>query len=272
MKKMSSRFPIRYLLLFYILLFMISSFCVAASRAEERNIFIGDLITLKISAGGYSLEEILDNFAGFEIVESRQQGDAYFLTLRTFEPGEYRLVLGDKELLIVVSSTLDELERDNIFTVAPHPLESLYQPLWKYIFLALSILLLLILIYFISSFIKRKRARALSPYEFFRKRMAELDVDSADFFVQLSIFFKEYLEESFSRCLRGKTSREIMEEIQETDLPGEITGEIGDWLLQADYYKYTGKLPEREIREKGRERLDQIVLDIEKSLQAGEGY
>ena len=130
----------------------------------ERSIFIGDLITLKISADGYSLEELLENIAEFEIVESRQQGDDYFLTLRTFEPGEYRIVLGDKELLIVVSSTLDELERDSIFTVDPDPLESLYNPYWKYIFLALSILFLILLYFFIRSFIKEER-EGLKPHE-----------------------------------------------------------------------------------------------------------
>ena len=53
MKKMSSRFPIRCLLLFYILLFEDFTLSVQLpAGAEERNIFIGDLITLKISAGG----------------------------------------------------------------------------------------------------------------------------------------------------------------------------------------------------------------------------
>ena len=261
-----------YLLVFYILLFAIFSSRAVAGGTGERSIFIGDLITLKISADGYSLEGLLGEITEFEIVESRQQGDDYLLTLRTFEPGEYRIVLGDKELLIKVSSTLDELERDGIFTLDPQPLDSLYNPYWKYIFLALSILFLTFLYFFIRLFIKEKREKALGSHALFQKRVAELDIDSADYFVELSLSFKEYLEKTFACRLRGKTSREIMEELRGIALLEEKRAEIEDWLLQADRYNYTGKLPDRETREKGRENLDQIVLDIEKSLQAGEGY
>lgn len=258
----------RIILILFFILFLLWT---AISGAEERSIFVADLITLKISANGYTLEELQEKFAAFEIVESKFMGDTFLLTLRTFEPGEYRILLGDKELIIVVHSTLDELERDTIFTIDPNPLGSSYQPFWGYIFIAFIILLLPILILYTRAFISMKRVKTISPYEIFKKRLAEVEINSADFFVDLSFLFKEYLEKSFTCRLRGKTSREIIKELQEIALLEESIEKIREWFLQTDYYKYTGNHPDQASKERGREKLSQIVMDIEKSLQAGEG-
>ena len=89
--------------------------------------------------------------------------------------------------------------------------------------------------------------------------------------MQLSIFFKEYLEESFFPLPEGKTSREIME-----GNPGnrpsrrEITGKSGTGCCRQIIINTLESSLDPEDQGKGKERLDQIVLDIEKSLQAGE--
>src|SRR5690606_6203108 len=131
------------------------------------NIYVGDLITLRISSSEYTLENLREKFSEFEIVNIQEEKEAYQLTLRSFEPGEYRVILGNKELLIVVNSTLEDLDRDNIFIADPHPLESSYNPYWQYVFSLLFIIFLLIVVISIWQFIKRKKEKTLSPYEDF---------------------------------------------------------------------------------------------------------
>lgn len=255
----------------WILLFIVFLLVTGFTRGEERNIYVGDLITLRISSSEYTLENLREKFSEFEIVNIQEEKEAYQLTLRSFEPGEYRVILGNKELLIVVNSTLEDLDRDNIFIADPHPLESSYNPYWQYVFSLLFIIFLLIVVISIWQFIKRKKEKTLSPYEDFRKKILGVDFDSGDFFVELTFLFKEYLENTFNCKLKGKTSEEILREMKKIPILKEKLLEIREWLAQADYYKYTGLYPTREIREKQMKLLKELVAEIEDYIQVSEG-
>ena len=83
--------------------------------AEERNIYVGDLIELKVTTQAFSQEELREKFSDFEIVSLENKPDGYLLTLRTFETGEKIVHLGDKEIIIHVQSTLDLYDRTGVF-------------------------------------------------------------------------------------------------------------------------------------------------------------
>lgn len=97
-----------------LLLIILSLFFVISSSsilAEERNIYVGDLIELKIQGEDLTLDELKDKFKDFEIVNVSDISNGYLLTIRSFEPGEKTIQLGDKEIKIVVKSILNEIER-----------------------------------------------------------------------------------------------------------------------------------------------------------------
>jgi len=91
----------RKLTLFFFILFLLIPF--GHGLAEERNIYVGDLIELKVITHAFSEEEMRERFSEFEIVALESKTDGYLLTLRTFETGEKTVQLGDKEIVIHVN-------------------------------------------------------------------------------------------------------------------------------------------------------------------------
>lgn len=238
---------------------------------EERDIFVGDLIVLEISADNYTYTELENVFSEFEIVNCSELETGYEVTLRTFEAGEYSILLGDKELLIVVSSTLEEIDSDGIFPGEPEPLESYYSKLQIYVFLIFVILFILILFYCSWFFIKNRMNKWESPFQSFLRKVDNVETCTGDFFVELTFVFKEYLEKTFDCLIRGKTTEEIISEIRDIErlkvkLPG-----IREWLEYADYYKYTGTEASSETKEKQKVKLKQLVNGIEELIQVKEG-
>jgi len=82
---------------------------------ETRNIYVGDIITLNVTAKGISAEQLKEEFQNFEIVEFQNKSGEFLLSIRTFESGEHRIPLGDKEIEIIVGSTLNDIQREGIF-------------------------------------------------------------------------------------------------------------------------------------------------------------
>ena len=99
-------------------MFILTAFILISSSplmAEERNIYVGDLIELKITTREFTEDEMREKFKDFEIVELRSVLEGYLITLRTFEAGEKVVNLADSEIIITVKSTLDEIDRDELF-------------------------------------------------------------------------------------------------------------------------------------------------------------
>ena len=88
---------------------------VEQSFDDTRSIYVGDVITVEIMTRDFSSEALRERFKDFDIVEIKDVSGGYALSLRTFETGEHTVLLGDKEVVIDVRSTLDEIKRDGIF-------------------------------------------------------------------------------------------------------------------------------------------------------------
>ena len=114
-----------------ILFHMLILFLPTSVRAEELNIYVGDLIELKINTSAYSLEELREKFDGFEIVALEQTPDGALITLRTFETGEKTVVLGDKQIVIRVQSTLDNYQREDVFEGDLNAQSPGFMPDWR---------------------------------------------------------------------------------------------------------------------------------------------
>jgi len=253
------------LLLLVICLFF--AFSCGRIWAEERNIYVGDLIELKIEAQDLTLDELKDKFKDFDIVDVSNIPKGYIVTLRSFETGEKTVQLGDKELTIIVKSTLNEIERKNVYEGDLKPLGTGFYIKWIYIFIPLALVFLLSLIFNILKLVKKRKRSLLNPYERFNKAISDLSVDQEDFLVKLTLCFKEYLQTSFSFHIKGKTSTEIIYEINRMPRLNEKLPQIEPWLKESDYFKFSGASAPIAKKLELMERLTELVKSIEQSKE-----
>lgn len=249
-----------YIVFLFILLLLLPS---GYSFAEERNIYVGDLIELKISTTAFSEEEIAGKFNGFEIVAMEKQPDGFLLTLRTFETGEKKITLGDKEIVIHVQSTLDNIERNDVFEGSIEVQDAGFLPDWR-IPAGLAALLFILSGGFTAvKLLQNRKLARLSPKERFMKAISRVSLDDREALVYLTLCLKMYLETRFSLRIRGKTSGEILQEL--SPIPELQPGlpEIGDWLEKCDYLKFSGSKASQDQKQELCSSLKALVEDME---------
>lgn len=253
-----------------LLLLVICTFFVISFEyvwAEDRNIYVGDLIELKIQAQDLTLDELKDKFKDFEIVEVLNIPEGYILTLRSFEIGEKTIQIGDKEIKIIVKSTLDEIKRTDIYEGDLKPVEAGFHIKWMYVFIPLVAVFLLTLALNIRAFFKKRKISSLTPYERFSKAISGLSVDQEDFLVNLTLCFKDYLESTYFFRIKGKTSTEIIYEIGRIPRLNEKLAEIKGWLTENDYFKFSGTVAPMAKKLELMERLTELVRKLEESKE-----
>ena len=217
--------------------------------AESRNIYIGDLIEIKVITKEFSRSELEEKFKDFEIVSINEDREGFLITLRTFETGEKKIQLGDKEIIIDVKSTLDEIQRDDVFEGSLDPEEAGFCVEWRYVFyLLLAIMMVSGYINF-RKYLSKRKILTMTPFERFILQIDSTSLDDDEFFVKLTAVFKEYIESTYSCHIRGKTSSELVNAI--SGLPGlcEDLSAIRSWLTESDRLKFTGiKVSKRKGR------------------------
>lgn len=252
------------LLLIISLVFIVSPIDI---KAEERNIYVGDLIELKIETQDLTLDELKDKFKDFEIVNVTEIPKGYIFTLRSFETGETTINIGDKEVKIVIKSTLDEIERDEVYDGDLEPLKPGFYLKWIYVFIPLVIIFLFTLTINIRTFIKNRKVSSLTPYERFNRAIGDLTVHQKDYLVQLTLIFKEYLSSTYSFNIKGKTSTEIIYEISNMPKLSEKLQDIKSWLMENDYFKFSGTDVPMAKKLELMERLTLLVGKIEEAKE-----
>ena len=212
-----------------------ASFSLSASEHDAASdefvrgdsIYIGDIITLQISASdisatGISEDEIREKFHEFEIVELLETRTGYKLSLRTFEAGEYTVFLGNSEIIINVISTLDDSDRNDIFEGGDQIIEpGLYVPLKTILFISAGLICIIGGCVLVNALLQNKK-KPRSPYQIFLLRVSELNIENDSYFVDLTLCLKEYLERVYHCRIRGKTSKEIMLALREMPSSGVI--------------------------------------------------
>jgi len=231
--------------------------------AEPRNIYIGDIITLQISSRGLSAEELIGKFQAFEILEIKDENASYLISLRTFEVGEHKILLGDKEIVINVQSVLDNIQREGIFEGDTGVMEPGYLFKWNALFYIAAGLFVLSGGYVLTKALLKGVIVTQSPYQVFLRRSGSLSVENDDYFVDLTFYFKEYLEGLYQFRIIGKTSAEIVNELKGINLLNTMLPEINEWLTECDRLKFTGVNVSTGTKQEHYEKLLKLVEKID---------
>ncbi|MCL2151919.1 MAG: hypothetical protein FWH57_03000 [Oscillospiraceae bacterium] len=257
---------------------------------DARNIYIGDIVTLKITPTSrpVSMEQIEEAFQDFEIVEIKDEPDGYSLSVRTFEVGERRIMLGNKEIVINVSSTLDDIERASLFEGDAWVIAPGIRFHWRVLFYGTAVVFALSGAFVIVTIVRKRKVKTLSPLRLFMKRCAGLSVDddlNDSYFVDLTFYFKQYLAACHRHWVSpgsdgntrltdaeyiGKTSAEIMNMLGDTRTLDDFLVDIHDWLTECDKMKFTGMEVTAEAKETHCAKLKQLVERIDQCLMRHE--
>ena len=238
---------------------------------EGRSVYIGDIITLEVTARGLSAEDVEERLHAFEIVDFIAEGDGYLISIRTFEPGEQRIILGDKEIVIDVRSTLDDIARDDIFEADISVIESGFIFHWRLLFYIALGMLALSGGFVLWKAIKKRSGERQSPIQLFLRRSARLSSGDDNYFVDLTFYFKEYLEALYGRRIIGKTSDEIIGELEAIEPLGAMLPEMRGWLAECDRLKFTGVTVAAEVKEGHCGKLLDLAQRIDARANSGVG-
>ncbi|MCL1816077.1 MAG: hypothetical protein FWG43_00560 [Clostridiales bacterium] len=212
----------------------------AAQQPTDRPIYIGDIIKLEIAAGDYLPEYIRECFGDFEIVELTEVSGGYQLALRAIAPGEYHALVGDKEIVITVASTLDDITREDIFPGGSQVMAAgLYIP-WPLVLYSLLGILMLFGVFLLIKLLRQRKTKLPPPYQVFLKRATALPLEQDNYFVDLTLYFKEYIESLYHCRIKGKTSAEIIDKLHELPPLAGLLAEAEKWLKECDRLKFTG--------------------------------
>jgi hypothetical protein len=232
--------------------------------AKERNIYAGDLIKLSISGEDVSEGEIREWFKEFEIVELRKKKDEYSVVLRTFETGIKTIETNNKKIVIEVKSALEEIKRDGIFMGDMNTLKSRTGVAFQYIFYLICFAFIISGVFLLIKRIGKKRLPVQSNFEKCINKIKSLSTGDDEYFVKLTFYLKEYIEKSFLCTIRGKTTTEIMAEINNIEGLKPCLESIRSWLTECDYYKFTKKKADTETKEEFANKLTGLIETIER--------
>lgn len=258
---------IRIMTLFLLLMtaFFFIGTCAAAS---ERNIYVGDIIELKISSQDLTEEVLREKFSDFEIVSLAEEHGYFLIKLRTFETGEKRVVLGDKEIVVVVKSALQDIQPDGAMEGDLEPEAPSSGIPWRYIFyILLAAFAVSGVIYLKDRFHKKSKVR-LTPYQRFLAQSEGISFEDNEYFVKQTSFFKEYLEAVYQCKLKGMTSSEILVTVDKLPRFQNIKQELGSWLRESDFYKFTGTAAPSDRKKEMQRKLAELAGRIETSKGA----
>ena len=234
-----------------------------------RNIYVGDIITLDVQVGGMPEEEIRKRFEDFEIMDLRRDSESFSITMRSFEPGEKKIYIGNKEIVISVRSLLEDLDRDGIFEGDMSIEDPGFSVPWLWLFgVAAGVFAGFGGVYVYAKFFRGRRSKSEPPYDRFARRSRALSVTNERFFVELTFYFKEYLESFRGKRLIGKTASEIMEELQEVPAVDPVREDTRAWFSACDRWKFSGDEASHEDKDEHLETLFAIVKKMEKHRSA----
>ena len=229
--------------------------------ADMRGIYVGDIVKLEI-ATRLNADELAEQFADFEITELNNIPGGYALSVRTFITGEHTIPLGDTELVIEVRSALTDIARGDIFESDAAIPPGFYFH-WRELFIiALGCFLISGGIALARHFLNGKTKKT-DPRRLFMARSGALSEYDENYFVDLTFYFKEYLGSLTRRRIVGKTSDEIVAEIEGAEPIVGIIPEIGGWLARCDTMKFAGISPSAEDKRGHYSELIDLVRDID---------
>lgn len=246
-------------ILLFILLLTISALFRTDVIAEKRNIYIGDIIRLQINSAETTKEDIMNALSQFEVTDIKEIDNGYEVSFRSFDIGDKVIKLGNKEITVSISSTLNDYDREDIFESDMTVRGSTKVINWFMIYMILIVILAISLIILLISYIKSKRnSTNITPFVRFNNRLESLEMSSISVLVDMTAILKSYLEEVHNCTIRGKTSNEIMDDIDKIPNTSSYRAMMSNWLTICDAYKFSGELVNEEQKEGLRVQLRHI--------------
>lgn len=246
------------------LLLLISSMTILA---EERNIYVGDLINIEVETDLYNEDDIREKFKDFEIVEIKESDKGYLVTLRSFETGKQTIQLDNKGIEIEVKSTIDEIDKDGIYEGDSNTQNYGFSFNYSYIFYVLIIIFLVTGSISLWKLLKRKKTISVSAFRRFQNEVDAISLEDRKCFVTMTLELKNYLQSKYSCSIRGKTCNEIIAEISSITILEPFIPDIRSWLQMSDYYKFTGVVVTIEQKQELLEKLIELVEKIEQAKE-----
>lgn len=235
-------------------------------KAEERPIYVGDIIELDIDNTYYSLSDIELAFAEFEIIEIEDLDNIYRLKVRSFEVGEHLVTLGDTGLKIVIESLINEDSADIKQGNMEVYKSGLVLPWTGFKYIALGIFILSLIVFVFIS-IKNRPRKALTNYESFSKSLDALDQSSDDYIYELNVLFKSYLSKQFKCNYYNFTVTELLSSIESKAEVVEAYPLMKTWLHKCESYKYSKDKANQEAKSLLAKELKAMINSIEKQSE-----
>ncbi|QUI22351.1 hypothetical protein HZI73_08575 [Vallitalea pronyensis] len=230
--------------------------------AEERNIYIGDLITLDIKSQAVDEEALREALTAFDVVDIKETNEGYQVTIRSFEPGDTTIAIGNQDITIAIASTLEDMPRDDIFEGDLTPRDDGKSVPWFILYMVIIGVFVLSGCILLIGKLRNRQAKELPPYERFKSALEAVDISTASALVEMTAILKGYMEVVFQCKIIGKTSGEIMMEIQYIESTKPYQRIVKQWLNQCDTYKFSGVQVNEDQVEQLRLELIQIGVSI----------
>ena len=240
-----------------------------AGASQTRKIYPGDIVRLELEGENLTPEEVGEAFAAFDIVELREAGGKIHIAVRTFEPGEHRARLRSREIVVEVASTLEDIDRDDVFEGGTAVREAGIRFHWRILFGAAAAVFALSGGALLFRAVGRRNTKPPDPYELFLQRAGALDAESGAYLPELTRHFKTYLESLYPCRIAGKTTAETLDELRKFPPLAPVLPELADWFAECDILKFSGAAVPAGMRRELGERLLRLAGKIHSGLKEG---
>ena len=286
-----------------------------ATLVNKQNILIGEPLhynvqaRLPLNAYKVTWPNIPDSIAHFEVIErhkidsAESNGMLYLkqsITLTSFDSGvrtippfvvSFNPLRGGPDFNLLTDSIRINVSFSPMDSIKPfHDIKTIIGvkdewPLWMWIAAALSLLLLIFLIYHLFKSLRKKKPKALftsklSPLEEAIQSLSELQKQQLlskgevkEFHSGLSEIFKRYISRKTDSNLLTLTSGEVLIRLNEMQISKEIVGLAANNLRMADAVKFAkyipGKMESEEAfgnTKKAIQQIDQLILNSKSGI------
>lgn len=249
-------------LVFVILLI---SLTMTTSFSKERDLYIGDLVTIEVDTLNVNEADIKRAFVDFEIHQIEVLESGYLVTVSTLEVGEHQVELGGNTILFKVSSTLEPYENGDIYEGDLTMPDRRLEKLMPILMLISGSLLLVSLLVLSIRYMKKRPKKPASALELFKSMANSIDIHDKNSLGVLTKALKIYCSSLYSKPLIGYSSEDFIVALEEqmTTRPVDIV----DWLNTCDRYKYQNMTVVSDQIISLRNKLLNIVETLDKSAK-----
>ncbi len=268
----------------FILLSFVNLYAFEQTLTPEKDITVGDKVSLNIKAEGLSVnslnkEKLADlNFGDFELLDILQAADnSVDFILSVYKAGKTELLsveipytyedqqkfVKTKALPIEVTSVIDPKNPPQDIAGIKGIIKFHHGILW-YIPFFIALIILALAGYFVYKFIKNKKRKptpeeiiqAIPPKEYALKQLDELAAEDLtakglikEYYDRLSDIIRFYLARTYSVDTMEKTTTELYQMLRDKIAP-EHNREIKIYLQNCDFVKFAKLVPSEEETKK----------------------